>query len=106
MDVKSVGGIKSMLFGGEGMFLATLTGPGTVWLQSLPFSRMAGRLIAAAPQSGGKDRGEGSMLGGIGRLLDEIGSASGRERWWRYVLLPVGAGSLKQKNYNKDRTKN
>src|SRR3546814_4011845 len=70
MDVKSVGGIKSMLFGGEGMFLATLTGPGTVWLQSLPFSRMAGRMLAAAPQSGGKDRGEGSVLGGIGRLLD------------------------------------
>src|SRR3546814_3967061 len=62
MDVKSVGGIKSMLFGGEGMFLATLTGPGTVWLQSLPFSRMAGRMLAAAPQNGGKDRGEGSML--------------------------------------------
>ncbi len=70
MDVKPVGGIKSMLFGGEGMFLATLTGPGTVWLQSLPFSRMAGRMLAAAPQSGGKDRGEGSVLGGIGRLLD------------------------------------
>ncbi|MFC3716172.1 TIGR00266 family protein [Luteimonas soli] len=70
MDVKAVGGIKSMLFGGEGVFLATLTGPGTVWLQSLPFSRMAGRMLAAAPQSGGKDRGEGSMLGGIGRLLD------------------------------------
>src|SRR3546814_7935761 len=62
--------IKSMLFGGEGMFLATLTGPGTVWLQSLPFSRMAGRMLAAAPQNGGKDRGEGPMLGGIGRLLD------------------------------------
>jgi uncharacterized protein (TIGR00266 family) len=70
MDVKAVGGIKSMLFGGEGVFLATLTGPGTVWLQSLPFSRMAGRMLAAAPQGGGKDRGEGSMLGGIGRLLD------------------------------------
>src|SRR3546814_3183247 len=70
MDVNSVGGINSMLFGGEGMFLATLTGPGTVWLQSLPFSRMAGRMLAAAPQSGGKDRGEGSVLGGIGRLLD------------------------------------
>jgi uncharacterized protein (TIGR00266 family) len=70
MDVRAVGGIKSMLFGGEGVFLATLTGPGTVWLQSLPFSRMAGRMLAAAPQGGGKDRGEGSMLGGIGRLLD------------------------------------
>jgi uncharacterized protein (TIGR00266 family) len=70
MDVRPVGGIKSMLFGGEGVFLATLTGPGKVWLQSLPFSRMAGRMLAAAPQGGGQDRGEGSMLGGIGRLLD------------------------------------
>lgn len=70
MDVKPVGGIKSMLFGGEGVFLATLTGPGTVWLQSLPFSRMAGRMLAAAPQGGGKDRGEGSVLGGLGRILD------------------------------------
>lgn len=70
MDIRAVGGIKSMLFGGEGMFLATLTGPGTVWLQSLPFSRMAGRMLAAAPQGGGKDRGEGSVLGGLGRILD------------------------------------
>ena len=70
MDVKPVGGIKSMLFGGEGVFLASLTGPGTVWLQSLPFSRMAGRMLAAAPQGGGKDRGEGSVLGGLGRMLD------------------------------------
>lgn len=70
MDVRAVGGIKSMLFGGEGVFLATLTGPGKVWLQSLPFSRMAGRMLAAAPQGGGQARGEGSVLGGIGRLLD------------------------------------
>ncbi|MBX3714101.1 MAG: TIGR00266 family protein [Lysobacter sp.] len=69
MDVRAVGGIKSMLFGGEGMFLATLTGPGKVWLQSLPFSRMAGRMLAAAPQNGGS-RGEGSVLGGLGRMLD------------------------------------
>jgi uncharacterized protein (TIGR00266 family) len=69
MDVKPVGGIKSMLFGGEGMFLATLTGPGTVWLQSLPFSRMAGRMLAAAPQGGGQRRGEGSLLGGLGDIL-------------------------------------
>ncbi|KRE88519.1 hypothetical protein ASG87_07985 [Frateuria sp. Soil773] len=69
MDVKPVGGIKSMLFGGEGMFLATLTGPGTVWLQSLPFSRMAGRMLAAAPQGGGQRRGEGSILGGLGDLI-------------------------------------
>mgnify|MGYP006151757867 FL=1 len=70
MDVRAVGGIKSMLFGGEGVFLATLTGPGKVWLQSLPFSRMAGRMLAAAPQGGGQNRGEGSVLGGLGRMLD------------------------------------
>ena len=70
MDVRAVGGIKSMLFGGEGVFLATLTGPGKVWLQSLPFSRMAGRMLAAAPQGGGQNRGEGSVLGGLGRILD------------------------------------
>jgi len=70
MDVRPVGGIKSMFFGGEGVFLATLTGPGKVWLQSLPFSRLAGRMLAAAPQSGGQNRGEGSVLGGLGRILD------------------------------------
>lgn len=67
-DVKPVGGIKSALFGGEGLFLATLTGPGKVWLQSLPFSRMAGRMLAAAPQRGGS-REEGSVLGGLGNIL-------------------------------------
>lgn len=70
MDVRRVKGIKSMLFGGEGVFLATLTGPGKVWLQSLPFSRLAGRMWMAAPQGGGKSRGEGSVLGGLGRMLD------------------------------------
>lgn len=69
MDLRMVGGIKSMFFGGEGMFLATLSGPGKVWLQSLPFSRMAGRMLAAAPQGGGQRRGEGSVLGGLGDLL-------------------------------------
>ncbi|MCK7594850.1 TIGR00266 family protein [Pseudomarimonas salicorniae] len=69
MDVKPVGGVKSMIFGGEGVFLATLTGPGHVWLQSLPFSRMAGRIFAAAPQAGGQRRGEGSVLGGLGDIL-------------------------------------
>ena len=59
-----------MVFGGEGLFLATLRGTGTVWLQSLPFSRMADRIIAAAPSQGGADKGEGSVLGGLGRLLD------------------------------------
>jgi len=68
-DLQSVGGIKSMLFGGEGLFFAHLKGPGKVWLQSLPFSRMAGRMLQAAPQRGGS-RGEGSILGGLGNLLD------------------------------------
>ncbi len=67
-DVQPVGGIKSMLFGGEGVFLATLTGPGKVWLQSLPFSRLAGRMLASAPQRGGS-RDEGSVLGGLGTIL-------------------------------------
>jgi len=70
MDVRRVAGIKSMVFGGEGVFLATLTGPGKVWLQSLPFSRLAGRMWMAAPQAGGQNRGEGSVLGGLGRILD------------------------------------
>ncbi len=70
MDVRRVAGLKSMFFGGEGVFLATLTGPGKVWLQSLPFSRLAGRMFAAAPQGGGQSRGEGSVLGGLGRILD------------------------------------
>jgi uncharacterized protein (AIM24 family) len=64
-DVTSVGGVKSMLFGGEGVFFAQLTGPGKVWIQSLPFSRFAGRMLAAAPQAGGQDKGEGSILGGF-----------------------------------------
>lgn len=70
MDIERVGGIKSMIFGGEGVFFARLTGPGKVWMQSLPFSRLAGRMLQAAPQAGGKDRGEGSLLGGVGRMLD------------------------------------
>jgi uncharacterized protein (TIGR00266 family) len=69
-DIQYVGGIKTALFVGEGLFFATLRGPGRVWLQSLPFSRLAGRIYAAAPQTGGGGREEGSVLGGIGRLLD------------------------------------
>ncbi len=69
-DIQRAGGLKSMVFGGEGMFLATLRGTGTVWLQSLPFSRMADRILAFAPSAGGEDQGEGSVLGGLGRLLD------------------------------------
>jgi len=67
-DIKPVGGVKSMIFGGEGVFLATLTGPGKVWLQSLPFSRLAGRMYAAAYQRGGS-KGEGSVLGGLGGII-------------------------------------
>jgi len=69
-DIELVGGIKNTLFGGEGLFLATLKGPGDIWLQSLPFSRLAGRIVAAAPQTGRGGKEEGSILGGIGRLLD------------------------------------
>ena len=69
-DIQMVGGIKSALFGGEGLFFATLRGPGRIWLQSLPLSRLAGRIVAAAPQTGRGGREEGSVLGGIGRLLD------------------------------------
>ena len=68
-EVQYVGKIKTALFGGEGLFFARLTGPGTVWLQSLPFSRLASRIFAAAPQTGGS-REEGSLLGGFGRSLD------------------------------------
>ncbi len=72
-DVQFVGGIKTALFGGEGLFFATLTGPGKVFIQSLPFSRLASRIYAAAPQTGGRRKGEGSLLdhvGGLGRLID------------------------------------
>jgi hypothetical protein len=62
-----------MFFGGEGLFLATLRGTGTVFLQSLPFSRMADRILANAPRAGGKRTGEGSILGGLGNLLDGDG---------------------------------
>ena len=69
-DIEFIGGIKNSLFGGEGLFYATLTGPGTVYIQSLPFSRLASRVWAAAPKGGGKDKGEGSILGGLGNMLD------------------------------------
>ncbi len=67
-DIQSVGSVKSALFGGEGVFLATLTGPGKIWIQSLPFSRLAGRMFSAMPRNGGS-RGEGSVLGGLGGLI-------------------------------------
>ncbi|WP_199425573.1 TIGR00266 family protein [Thermaerobacillus caldiproteolyticus] len=69
-DIEYVGKIKTAFFGGEGLFFATLTGPGTVWVQSLPFSRLADRIIAAAPSAGGRSVGEGSILGSIGDLLN------------------------------------
>ena len=69
-DIQFVGKIKSALFGGEGLFFATLRGPGRVWLQSLPLSRLADRIVKASPAAGGAGRGEGSVLGGLGRLLD------------------------------------
>lgn len=68
-DIEMVKGVKSVVFGGEGLFFATLQGPGTVWLQSLPFSRLADRIISqAGPTAQRKD--EGSLLGSIGNLLD------------------------------------
>jgi uncharacterized protein (TIGR00266 family) len=69
-DIQRAGNLKSMFFGGEGLFLATLKGHGRVWLQSLPFSRLADRIIAHAPSTGGKNKGEGSVLGALGRMLD------------------------------------
>ena len=68
-DIEFVGGIKNSIFGGEGLFFARLQGPGKVYVQSLPFSRLAGRVLASVP-SGGKSKGEGSILGGLGDLLD------------------------------------
>ncbi|NPA34172.1 MAG: TIGR00266 family protein [Chlorobi bacterium] len=68
-DIQFVGGIKNWLFGGEGLFFATLTGPGKVWIQTLPFSRLADRIIASAPSIGGKRKGEGSLAGGLFDLL-------------------------------------
>ena len=69
-DVVRAGSVKSMIFGGEGVFFARLRGPGKVWIQSLPFSRLAGRMLAAAGPRGGQNRGEGSLLGGFGDLID------------------------------------
>ncbi|MBI3776630.1 MAG: TIGR00266 family protein, partial [Gammaproteobacteria bacterium] len=65
-DIQYVGKVKTALFGGEGLFFATLRGPGKVWLQSLPLSRLANRIISAAPSAGGRGREEGSLLGGLG----------------------------------------
>ncbi len=69
-DIERVGSLKSMFFGGEGLFLAKMQGTGTLFLQSLPFSRMADRILANAPRAGGRRKGEGSILGGLGGLID------------------------------------
>jgi uncharacterized protein (TIGR00266 family) len=69
-DIAFVGGFKNTIFGGEGLFMATLTGPGKVWLQSLPFSRLAGRVLANAGSRGGKEEGSVlNQLGGLGNVL-------------------------------------
>jgi uncharacterized protein (TIGR00266 family) len=69
-DIQRAGNLKSMFFGGEGLFLATLSGTGVVLLQSLPFSRMADRILRHAPSAGGSRKGEGSILGALGGLID------------------------------------
>ncbi len=69
-DIQFIGGIKNTLFGGEGVFFATVSGPGKVWIQSLPFSRLAERVFAAAPGAGGQRKEEGSVLGMLGNFLD------------------------------------
>jgi len=69
-DIEAAGGLKSMFFGGEGLFLATLRGTGTVYLQTLPFSRLADRILRNAPSVQGKSKGEGSVLGTLGRMVD------------------------------------
>ncbi len=69
-DIQFVGGIKNTLFGGEGVFFATLRGPGTVWIQTLPISRLAGRILSYGTY---KRKEEGSILGGIGNMLDGDG---------------------------------
>ena len=69
-SIERAGNLKSMFFGGEGLFLTTLRGTGVAYLQSLPFSRMADRILQHAPRAGGSRKGEGSILGGLGDLID------------------------------------
>jgi uncharacterized protein (TIGR00266 family) len=70
-DIEQAGNLKSMIFGGEGLFLATLQGTGTVWLQTLPFARLANRIIAVARGSGGTARDQGSILGGLATVFEQ-----------------------------------
>ncbi len=72
-DIEMIKGIRNMFFGGEGLFYARLEGPGKVWIQSLPFSRLADRVLRNAKNYGGGGKGEGSILGGLGDLLDGDG---------------------------------
>jgi uncharacterized protein (AIM24 family) len=69
-DIQFVGGVKTALFGGEGMFFTTLRGPGKVWLQSLPLGRMANRIVGASKVGGSHGAEEGSVLGGLGNLFE------------------------------------
>jgi uncharacterized protein (AIM24 family) len=69
-SIERAGNLKSMVLGGEGIFLATLTGTGKVWLQSLPFSRLADKIIASAPSAGGSSKEQGSVLGGLGSVFE------------------------------------
>lgn len=74
--IEYVGSIKSAIFGGEGIFFASLTGPGNVWLQSMPFSRLAGRIAQSMPRStgvigSGSSKGQGSILGDLGSLFED-----------------------------------
>jgi hypothetical protein len=75
-DIERAGSLKSMFFGGEGLFLATLEGPGIVWMQTLPFSRLCDRIISSSSMGGGSSKGEGSVLGGLGRLVGRTGIES------------------------------
>ena len=68
-DIQFVSGVKTAIFGGEGLFFASLTGPGRIWLQSLPFSRLAGRVLSALPRGVAGRKGEGSILGDLGDLI-------------------------------------
>jgi len=70
-DIEQAGNLKSMLFGGEGLFLATLQGTGRVWLQSLPFSRLADRILQNAPSRGGQSTGEGSVIKGLSKFMGQ-----------------------------------
>lgn len=72
-DIEMVKGIRNMVFGGEGLFYARLEGPGKVWIQTLPFSRLSDRIMAASRRYGSGGKGEGSILGGLGNMLDGDG---------------------------------